>query len=199
MGTGAEIRVRYLSLDTYYLVASDGWEALGMVDRRVYRGVFHYNAARDSSQRGVTGLLTFDVTPANELHVRTSVTGRSGETTDIWQLVDSKTPPVPAALPVPVIPPYEKDPPLDARVEPLLMVRPEYPDVARQAGVDGTVTVGAYVLADGSVADVRVVKSIAMLDAAAMAAVRRSRFEPPQRNGRPVPAWVTVPVVFTLH
>ena len=49
----------------YYLVASDGWEALGMVDRRVYRGVFRYNAARDSSQRGVTGLLTFDVTPAN--------------------------------------------------------------------------------------------------------------------------------------
>jgi TonB family protein len=199
MGTDAEIRVRLLSGDTYYLIASDGWEGIGMLDHGVYRGVYHYNAPRDSTQRGVTGTHTIDVTGTNELRVRTSVTRRNGESTDVWRLVDKSSAPVPmAAIRVQAIPPYEQNPLLDEPPEPVRVVKPEYPQAALKAGVDGTVVVGAYVLGDGSVADVRVVQSIAMLDSAAVAAVRQWRFERPHRNGTPVSAWVTVPVKFRV-
>ena len=54
-------------------------------------------------------------------------------------------------------------------------------------------------LRDGTVADVRIVKSIPPLDSAAAAAVRQWRFKPAMASGQPVAAWVEVPVRFTLH
>ena len=77
--------------------------------------------------------------------------------------------------------------------------QPQYPDLAREAGVDGTVLVQALVGKDGKVKDTRVVKSIAMLDGAAEAAVRQWVFTPALSNNKPVAVWVAVPVKFTLH
>jgi protein TonB len=65
--------------------------------------------------------------------------------------------------------------------------------------VDGTVLVQALVGKDGKVKDTRVVKSIAMLDGAAEAAVRQWVFKPALSNNKPVAVWVAVPVKFTLH
>ncbi len=76
---------------------------------------------------------------------------------------------------------------------------PVYPDIAREAGVDGQVMVQALVGKDGKVKDVRVVKSIPMLDAAAVAAVRQWVFKPALSNNKPVAVWVAVPVKFSLH
>jgi protein TonB len=76
---------------------------------------------------------------------------------------------------------------------------PQYPDLAREASVDGTVMVQALVGKDGRVKDTRVVKSIPMLDAAAIAAVRQWVFKPALSNNKPVAVWVAVPVKFTLH
>jgi protein TonB len=76
---------------------------------------------------------------------------------------------------------------------------PQYPDLAREASVDGTVMVQALVGKDGRVKDTRVVKSIPMLDAAAVAAVRQWVFKPALSNNKPVAVWVAVPVKFTLH
>jgi len=76
---------------------------------------------------------------------------------------------------------------------------PQYPDLAREASVDGTVMVQALVGKDGKVKDTRVVKSIPMLDAAATAAVRQWVFKPALSNNKPVAVWVAVPVKFTLH
>lgn len=76
---------------------------------------------------------------------------------------------------------------------------PQYPDLAREASVDGTVMVQALVGKDGRVKDTRVVKSIPMLDAAATAAVRQWVFKPALSNNKPVAVWVAVPVKFTLH
>jgi len=39
----------------------------------------------------------------------------------------------------------------------------------------------------------------ASLDEAALAALRRWRFQPALRDGQPVLAWVTVPVIFSLR
>jgi len=83
--------------------------------------------------------------------------------------------------------------------EPVTRVSPVYPDLAREAGVDGTVNVQALVGKDGKVKDVRVVKSIPMLDEAAKAAVRQWVFKPALSNNKPVAVWVGVPVKFSLH
>jgi periplasmic protein TonB len=83
--------------------------------------------------------------------------------------------------------------------EAVTRVAPQYPDIAREAGVDGTVLVQALVGKDGKVKDVRVQKSIPMLDAAAIAAVKQWVFKPALSNNKPVAVWVAVPVKFSLH
>ena len=83
--------------------------------------------------------------------------------------------------------------------EAVTKVPPVYPDLAREAGVDGTVLVQALVGKDGKVKDTRVVKSIPMLDASAVAAVTQWVFKPALSNNKPVAVWVAVPVKFTLH
>jgi periplasmic protein TonB len=83
--------------------------------------------------------------------------------------------------------------------EAITTIKPEYPDIARQAGVDGTVLIQALVGKDGKVKDTKVVKSIAMLDAAATAAVKQWVFKPALSNNKPVAVWVAVPVKFTLN
>lgn len=76
---------------------------------------------------------------------------------------------------------------------------PEYPAEARRAGVDGTVRVQALVGKTGEILDAFVLESPPMLDAAAIAAVRKWRFKPAKASGRPIMVWVTIPVNFVLH
>lgn len=83
--------------------------------------------------------------------------------------------------------------------EAITKVTPAYPDIAREAGVDGTVMVQALVGKDGHVKDTRVVKSIKMLDTSAEAAVKQWVFKPALSNNKPVAVWVAVPVKFSLH
>lgn len=83
--------------------------------------------------------------------------------------------------------------------EAVTKVAPLYPDIAREAGVDGQVMVQALVGKDGHVKDVRVVKSIPMLDASAVTAVKQWVFKPALSNNKPVAVWVAVPVKFSLH
>ena len=59
--------------------------------------------------------------------------------------------------------------------------------------------VQALVLEDGSVGDVRVVRSVPMLDEAAVVAVRQWRFKPAKSKGLPVAVWVAIPVKFGVH
>jgi len=79
--------------------------------------------------------------------------------------------------------------------------KPRYPEAARQAGIEGTVLVKAFVLADGSVREARVERSAgnAALDSAALRTIRESRFTPAHRGGKPVPVWVEVPIDFRLE
>ena len=83
--------------------------------------------------------------------------------------------------------------------EAITKVKPDYPDIAREAGVDGVVLVQALVGKDGKVKDVRVVKPIPMLNDAAIAAVKQWVFKPALSNNKPVAVWVAVPVRFKLQ
>lgn len=83
--------------------------------------------------------------------------------------------------------------------EAITKVAPIYPDIAREAGVDGQVVIQALVGKDGRVKDTRVVKSIPMLDASAITAVKQYVFKPALSNNKPVAVWVAIPIRFTLH
>jgi len=75
-------------------------------------------------------------------------------------------------------------------------VAPISPPIALAAGVDGIVILEAVIAEDGSVRDVRVLRSIPLLDAAAVEAVRQWRFTPTLLNGEAVPVVMTVTVAF---
>jgi TonB family protein len=77
---------------------------------------------------------------------------------------------------------------------------PDYPVIARKAGVEGRVTMHLIVGIDGKVEDVRVVRADPRLifDEAARAAVLKWRYEPARIGDRPVRAMVSQTVQFTL-
>ena len=85
-----------------------------------------------------------------------------------------------------------KPPKLVRRIEPV------YPEIARQARVEGVVILEATTDVYGRVTGVRVLRSIPLLDAAAVDAVRQWVYEPMVINGRPRPVTFTVTVRFVL-
>ncbi len=78
-------------------------------------------------------------------------------------------------------------------------VAPVYPAIARNNGIRGMVILEAVIAEDGRVRDVRVLRSIQLLDQAAIDAVRQWRFTPTLLNGVPVPIVMTVTVNFELQ
>ncbi len=77
-------------------------------------------------------------------------------------------------------------------------VAPQYPDIARNAKVQGVVILEAVIGADGKVEQARVLRSQPLLDEAALAAVRAWEYTPTLLNGRPTPVIMTVTVQFRL-
>ena len=79
--------------------------------------------------------------------------------------------------------------------------RPEYPAMALQAEIEGSVVLWVYVAASGSVSDVQLYNSsgVNSLDQAAMSAAWNTRWTPAQNNGIPVGVWTTVTYNFSLE
>ena len=77
-------------------------------------------------------------------------------------------------------------------------VKPEHPLAAVKARVEGTVVLETLVDEQGRVADVRVTKSIPLLDQAAIEAARQWEFTPTLMNGEPVPVLLMLEMNFTL-
>jgi TonB family protein len=77
-------------------------------------------------------------------------------------------------------------------------VNPVYPPLAQSAKVQGVVIIEALIGPDGTVADARVLRSIPLLDQAALDAVRQWEFTPTLLNGQPVPIIMTMTVQFAL-
>jgi len=78
-------------------------------------------------------------------------------------------------------------------------VKPVYPQIAQTAKIQGIVIIEATIGKDGSVKDAKVLRSQAMLDQAALDAVRQWKFTPTLLNGQPVEVIMTVTVNFTLN
>jgi protein TonB len=77
-------------------------------------------------------------------------------------------------------------------------VRPVYPSIATAARVQGVVIAEVTIAADGSVASARVIRSIPLLDQAALDAIKQWQYVPTLINGVPAPVIATVTVQFTL-
>jgi protein TonB len=77
-------------------------------------------------------------------------------------------------------------------------VHPAYPEVARQARVEGTVILEGVIDTTGRVTQLRVLRSVPLLDQAALEAVRQWRYTPSTYGGRPVSVLMTITVRFTL-
>jgi len=76
---------------------------------------------------------------------------------------------------------------------------PIYPVIAQSARVQGLVILEAVIGTDGRVKEARVLRSIPLLDQAALDAVRQWVYTPTLLNGVPIPIVMTVTVTFTLR
>jgi periplasmic protein TonB len=78
--------------------------------------------------------------------------------------------------------------------------QPRYTEVARRAGVQGTVILEAVIDKKGRVSNVRVLKGLPMgLDAEAVSAVQEWRFEPARIGSQPVAVYYTLTVNFQIQ
>ena len=76
---------------------------------------------------------------------------------------------------------------------------PEYPALARSARVQGVVLLEAVINERGQVGRIKVLKSIPLLDGAAIGAVQEWRYTPTLLNGLPVSVILMITINFTLQ
>jgi protein TonB len=95
-----------------------------------------------------------------------------------------------------------KDPiPVGGNIRPptrVVYVAPVYPQFALAARKEGTVILQAVIDETGTVREVKVLRSVQLLDDAAIQAVANWKFTPTLLNGTAVPVVMTVTVGFTL-
>tara|TARA_B100001248_G_C27380074_1_gene456457 strand:+ start:1497 stop:2120 length:624 start_codon:yes stop_codon:yes gene_type:complete len=117
------------------------------------------------------------------------------EETDLDDLEDWDAPPPPPdqGRKVKFIP-YDKAP------VPISPIRPEYPEIAMEAGIEGTVIVQAFINNKGVVEDTMILKGIPNtgLNEAALEAVKRTRWKPARQRDKKVGVWMSIPINFKL-
>ena len=77
-------------------------------------------------------------------------------------------------------------------------VQPNYPPLARQARIQGTVVLHAEISKDGTIQNLTLISGHPMLAPAAIEAVKQWRYKPYMLNGEPVAVETQVQVNFTL-
>lgn len=102
----------------------------------------------------------------------------------------------PTETDIPIVPYWV----VEVKPQPVTIPKPPYPDLARQAGIEGQVVVKALVDVDGSIVDAEILKSSGniSLDQAAMTAARQSKFTPAKQRDQLVRVWVSIPFKFSL-
>ena len=103
-------------------------------------------------------------------------------------------PPPPSSGPKVKFIPYDKPP------KPIIRIRPIYPEIAQEAGIEGTIYIQFFINDKGNVTEAWVQKGIPNtgLDESALSAVKKSTWKPAQQRDKKVGVWQTVPVKFEL-
>lgn len=144
------------------------------------------------------------VAPVEEMREVPPASAAAGSATDPAGTLS--TGPLPGTIPTPPSPAAELEPviggpPPDELPQRVTSWAPPYPELAREAGVEGLVLVHALIGTDGRVirAEVDPRHSIRLLDEAAKTAALRWVFTPAITSGRPVRVWYAIPFKFVLH
>jgi TonB family protein len=148
----------------------------------------------DVAVRGGSALVAF--TPVTKPNAQISGAISAGTTAPTFGPTSARPGEVPAGTPVKevkfvrvggnILPPTR-----------VVNVAATYPGEALSANVQGVVIIEARIATDGSIADARVLRSIPLLDQAALDAVRQWRYTPTVVAGEPVEVMMTVTVNFT--
>ncbi|UCG43270.1 MAG: energy transducer TonB [candidate division WOR-3 bacterium] len=98
---------------------------------------------------------------------------------------------------IPVVPFWK----VEVKPTPVNVPTPVYPELARQAGIEGQAVVQALVDTDGSIIDAKILKSSGntSLDNEAVQAAMRATFTPAKQRDQAVRVWVSIPYRFTLQ
>lgn len=78
-------------------------------------------------------------------------------------------------------------------------VAPEYPELARQAGIEGRVILKALIDEKGNVTRVSVLQGDDIFKESAVAAMYKMRFKPAINGSKPIKVWITIPFNFQLE
>ena len=79
------------------------------------------------------------------------------------------------------------------------LIAPEYPDIARKAGMEGQVFLQLLVGVKGEVEQVKILKGPEIFREAAIKAAKQFRFKPARQNDKPVRVWVSQVIRFDLE
>ena len=103
-------------------------------------------------------------------------------------------PPPPPSGPKVAFIPYDLAPRAKSAIKPI------YPEIAQEAGIEGVVVVQAFIDERGRVKETLILKGVPNtgLDEAAMEAIRRTKFHPAEQLERPVAVCISIPVNFRL-
>ncbi len=117
------------------------------------------------------------------------------EETDLDNFDAWDAPPPPPSGPQFKFIPYD-DPP-----RPITPIKPVYPDIAQEAGIEGQVLIQCFIDKSGRVKETIVIKGIPNtgLNESAVTALRKTRFRPAKQRETPVGVWITIPINFKLQ
>ena len=75
-----------------------------------------------------------------------------------------------------------------------------YPELAREAGIEGKIFIRAFINTKGMVTGTKIVKGLPNtgLDEAAVKAIKKSRWYPARQRDKKVGIWLTIPIDFSL-
>lgn len=139
-----------------------------------------------------------DVPPAPELPTGSWVsggTGGPGSRNSILDGIGNGPGPLPPP-PAPSARPFRVSHIMEGNL--IRRVQPEYPALARQARIQGTVVLRAVISRDGHIENLQLLSGHPLLVQAAMDAVRQWRYRPYVLNDQPVEVETLVTVNFTL-
>ena len=96
-------------------------------------------------------------------------------------------------------PQIKKYTPCDEPPKLMSKIRPNYPQEAKDEGIEGEVIVKILVNKKGIVTETKIIKGIPILNNAAIEAIKKAKFKPGKYKGKSVDVWVRIPIGFELQ
>ena len=118
--------------------------------------------------------------------------GQENSTTQTTQATESPKPP---PAPAPANPPIDGD---STKLELLKSEKPIYPSRAQEQGIQGQVWLKLLISEAGDIENIEIVSGDPILAPAAVDAVKKWRFKPFMKNGKPVKVSTKIPLDFSF-